>query len=78
MFHVFSTDYMLNPWCVRQLPPASLVRVVSYVPGTLAYFTVLGSIYAHAQLNPFYHPLYPDINHVRKDTRPFPSFPYHK
>ena len=33
---------------------------------------------AHAQLNPFYHPFYPDIPHVRKDTRPSPAFPYCK
>jgi len=25
---------------------------------------------AHAQLNPFYHPFYPDVTQVRKDTRP--------
>jgi len=29
---------------------------------------------AHSQLNPFYHPFYPDITHMRKDTRPLPLF----
>ena len=28
----------------------------------------------HAQLNPFYHPFYPNVTHVRKDTRPSPRF----
>ena len=32
----------------------------------------------HAQLNPFYHPFYPDVTHVRKDTRPSPALPYCK
>ena len=34
--------------------------------------------HAHLQLNLFYHPFYPDVNHVRKDTRPSPAFPYCK
>ena len=25
-----------------------------------------------------YHPFYPDVTHVRKDTRPSPAFPYYK
>ena len=29
---------------------------------------------AHTQLNPFYHPFYPDVTHVRKDTRLSPLF----
>ena len=29
---------------------------------------------AHAQLNPFYHPFYPNVTHVRKDTRLSPLF----
>ena len=29
---------------------------------------------AHLQLNLFYHPFYPDVTHVRKDTRPSPAF----
>jgi len=33
---------------------------------------------AHVQSNPFYHPFYPNITHVRKDTRPSPAFPYCK
>ena len=33
---------------------------------------------AHVQSNPFYHPFYPDVTHVRKDTRPSPAFPYCK
>ena len=57
---------MLNAWCVRQLPPASYVRVVSYlVPW---FFLLFWAQCAHAQLNPFY----PDVTHVRKDTRPSP------
>ena len=28
---------------------------------------------AHVQSNPFYHPFYPDITHVRKDTRSSPT-----
>ena len=33
---------------------------------------------AHAQLNPFYHPFYSDVTHVRKDTRPSPTLLYWK
>ena len=30
---------------------------------------------AHTQLNPFYHPFYPDVTHMRKDTRyPLPLY----
>ena len=32
----------------------------------------------HVQPNPFYHPFYPDVTHVRKDIRPSPAFPYWK
>ena len=32
----------------------------------------------HAQLNPFYHPFYPDVTHMREDTRPSPTLPYWK
>ena len=77
-FRVFSTDYALNAWCVRQSPPASQihVRVVSYlVPWLFLLFWVQC---AHTQLNPFYHPFDPDVTHVRKDTRPSPTFPYCK
>ena len=28
--------------------------------------------------NPFYHPFYPDVTHMRKDTIPSPAFPYCK
>jgi len=28
---------------------------------------------AHVESNPFYHPFYPDVTHVRKDTRPWSS-----
>ena len=31
---------------------------------------------AHVQSNPFYHPFYPDVTHVRKDIRPSPAFSY--
>ena len=30
----------------------------------------------HAQLNPFYHPFYPDVTQVREDTRTSPALPY--
>ena len=33
---------------------------------------------AHIQSNPFYHPFYPDVTHMRKDTRPSPAFLYSK
>ena len=34
--------------------------------------------FAHVQSNPFYHPSYPDVTHVRKDTRPSSAFRYWK
>ena len=71
-----STDYKLKVWCVRQLPPASYVRVVSYLVPWL--FSLCWAQCAHAQLNTFYHSFYPDITHVRKDTRPSPAIPYWK
>ena len=40
--------------------------MVSYlVPWLLLLFWAQ---YIYAQLNPFYHPIYPDITHMRKDT----------
>ena len=42
------------------------------------FFLLFWAKCAQAQLNPFYHPFYPDVTHVRKDTRPFPAFPYCK
>ena len=41
------------------------------LPGTLA---VLGPVCPRTQINPFYHPFYPDITRMRKDTRPSPTF----
>ena len=32
----------------------------------------------HTQLTPFYYPLYPNITHARKNTRPSPTFLYWK
>ena len=64
---VFAIDYALNAQCVRQSPPASQIRVVSYLVPWL--FSLFWAQYAHAQSNPFYHPFYPDVTHVRKDTR---------
>ena len=43
------------------------MHVVSYLVPWL--FSLFWAQCAHAQLNPFYHPFYPDITHVRKDTR---------
>ena len=70
-FHVFAIDYALNAQCVRQSPPASQIRVVSYLVPWL--FSLFWAQCAHAQSNPFYHPFYPDVTHVRKDTRPSPA-----
>ena len=67
---------MLNAQCVRQSPPASQVRVVSYLVPWL--FLLFWAQCAHPQSNPFYHPFYPDVTHVRKDTRPSPALPYCK
>ena len=76
VFRVFSTDYALNAQCVRQSPPTSQIRVVSYLVPWL--FSLFWAQSAHAQSNPFYHPFYPDITHVIKVTRPSPAFPYCK
>ena len=67
------TNYMLNGQCVQQSPSASQIHVV--VPVLFLQFWALCT---QAQLNLFYHPFYPDITHVRKDTRPSPAFPYCK
>ena len=47
------------------------------LPGTSA-FLLFWVQCAHAQLNPFYYLFYPDVTHVRKDTRPSPTLPYWK
>ena len=67
-----STNYALNAQCVRQSPPASQIRVVSYLVPWL--FSLFWAQCAHAKSNPFYHPFNPDVTHVRKDTRPSPLF----
>ena len=76
-FMYYSTDYTLNTWCVQHSPPTSQISVVSYlVPWLCLLFWAQRT---HAQLNTFYHhPFYPDVTHVRKDTRPPPAFPYCK
>ena len=69
-FAYCSTDYMLNAWCIRQSPPASQIRVVSYLVPWL--FLLFWAQYAHAQL------FLLSRCHVRKDTRPSPALPYWK
>ena len=73
-FAYCSTDYMLNARCVRQSPPARSIREVSYLVPWL--FLLFWAQSTHPQLNPFYHPFYPDITYVRKDIRPSPALPY--
>ena len=58
-----STNYTLIAWCVRQPPPASQIRVVTYLVPLL--FWLFWAQCAHIILNPFYHPFSPDITHVR-------------
>ena len=67
---------MCKAQCVRQSAPASCVCGVSYLVSSL--FSLFWAQCTHAQLNPFYHPFYPDITHVRKDTRPSPALLYCK
>ena len=47
--------------------------MVSYLVPWL--FSLFWPQCAHTQSNPFYHPFYPDVTHVRKDTRPSPALP---
>ena len=47
----------------KTIASASYIRVVSYLVSWL--FSLFWAQCAHAQLNPFY----PDVTHVRKDTR---------
>ena len=75
-FRAFSINYALNAQCIRQSPPTSQICVVSYLVPWL--FSLFWAQCAHAQSNPFYHPFYPDVTHVRKDTRPSPALPYCK
>ena len=75
-FAYCSTDNTLNTRCVRQSPPTSYVCVVSYLVPWL--FLLFWAQCTHAQLNPFYHPFYSDVTHVRKDTRPSPALLYWK
>ena len=52
------------------------IHVVNYLVSWL--FFLFWAQCAHAQLIPFYHPFYPDVTHVRRDTGPSPAFPYCK
>ena len=71
---VFSTDYTLNAQCVIPSSPTSYIHVVSYnVPGTLA-LSLFWAQCTHAQFKPFYHLFYPDVTHVRNDTRALSHF----
>ena len=68
--------YTFNAQCVRQSPPASQIRVVSYLVPWL--FSLFWAQCAHAQSN---HPFYPDVSHSREQryqTRPSPALPYWK
>ena len=50
--------------------------------GALTYENMSNSMYSKllevASVNTFYHPFYPDVTHVRRNTRPYPAFPYWK
>ena len=73
--------YTLNTWCVQVASRYldAYVRVVIYNVLVPWLFLLFWARCAHAQLNPFYHPFYPNVTHVRKDTRPsLPAFPYCK
>ena len=50
--------------------------MVSYLVPWL--FSLFWAQCTYAQSNRFYHPFYPDVTHVRKDTRPSPALPYCK
>ena len=50
--------------------------MVSYLVPWL--FLLFWAQCAHAQLNPFYHPFYPNVIDMRKDTRPSPALLYWK
>ena len=53
----------------RRLPLATVDTCTwGKLPGTLA-LSLFWPQCAHAQLNPFYHPFYLNVTHVRKDTR---------
>ena len=52
--------------------------VSSLVPRPRPAFCCSWAQCVHEHLNHFYHPFYPNIAHVRKDTRPSPAFLYYK
>ena len=47
--------------------------MISYLVSSL--FLQFWTPRAHIQLNPFYHPFYPNVTHLRIDTRLSPGFP---
>ena len=71
MYFQPTTCSMLGVYNSRPL----IARYMRYATRTLLFFAVLGQC-AHAQLNSFPHCFYPDITHMRKDTRPFLTLPY--
>ena len=56
--------------------PLLVIRAGSYLLGWL--FLLFWALCIHVQLSAFYHPFYPDVTHMRKDTRPSPAFLYCK
>ena len=50
-----------------------LLILINISPWYLGSFVVLGPV-RHAQLNPFYHPFYPNVTKREKDTRLSPTF----
>ena len=51
-------------------PLVDKIRMVCHLVPWL--FSLFWAQCSPAQLNPFCHPFYPDITHIRKDTRPSP------
>ena len=72
VLHIFNQLHAQCSVCTTVAP--RLLDTCGKLPGTLTVLAVLEPVRSCTIKNPFYHPFYPDITHVRKNTRPSPAF----
>ena len=62
------SNYTFNAWHMWQLSPTGKICVHGKFSDTFTLLAVCPHVPTHAQLNPFCHPFYFDIMHVRLQT----------
>ena len=70
VLHIFNRLHAQCSVCATVAPRLLDTCTCGKLPGTLALCAVLEPVRSCTIKNPFYHPFYPDITHMRKNTSP--------